>query len=134
MINIWTNGCFDILHIGHIELFKYAKSLGDKLIVGIDSDNRIKQLKGKNRPINTQQYRLLLLKSIRYIDDVVIFDTDQALREHIKKFHIAKIVIGDDYISKKVIGDDLASIIFFPKIPNISTTILLNNECSTTDT
>ena len=71
---IWVNGCFDILHRGHIELFKYAKSLGDHLVVGIDSDDRIRTSKGVNRPVNNLEDRIEMLRSIRYIDDVVWFD------------------------------------------------------------
>jgi len=61
---VWVNGCFDVLHRGHIELFKYAKSLGDFLIVGIDDDDRIKSFKGKNRPINTLQDRAVTLYKV----------------------------------------------------------------------
>ena len=65
MINVWTNGCFDVLHRGHIELFKYAKSLGDKLIVGVDSDDKVKKDKGKDRPINNLEDRTEMLLSIK---------------------------------------------------------------------
>ena len=61
MITIWTNGCFDILHPGHIELFKVAKSLGDRLIVGVDTDLKVKADKGANRPINNLEYRKAML-------------------------------------------------------------------------
>jgi len=112
MTTVWTNGCFDILHIGHIELFKYARSLGDQLIVGIDSDNRVRSLKGTSR--------------IKYIDNVVIFNSDTELKENIKIFHVDMIVIGDDYKDRYVIGSELVkNIIFMPKILNISTTSIL---------
>src|SRR3989338_22394 len=74
MVVVFTNGCFDILHAGHIKVLKFAKSLGDKLIVGINSDRVVKMLKGKDRPINSQQDRKLLLESLRFVDEVVIFD------------------------------------------------------------
>jgi rfaE bifunctional protein nucleotidyltransferase chain/domain len=126
MTTVWTNGCFDILHIGHIELFKYARSLGDQLIVGIDSDNRVRSLKGTSRPINNQEYRKQLLNSIKYIDNVVIFNSDTELKENIKIFHVDMIVIGDDYKDRYVIGSELVkNIIFMPKILNISTTSIL---------
>ena len=119
MTTVWTNGCFDILHIGHIELFKYARSLGDQLIVGIDSDNRVRSLKGTSRPINNQEYRKQLLNSIKYIDNVVIFNSDTELKENIKIFHVDMIVIGDDYKDRYVIGSELVkNIIFMPKILN----------------
>ena len=71
---IWTNGCFDVLHRGHIELFKYAKSLGDRLYVGIDTDEKVKRDKGKDRPVNKLNDRKFLLESIKYIDKVFIFN------------------------------------------------------------
>ena len=76
---VWTNGCFDILHPGHIELFKIGKSLGDKLIVGLDSDKKVRNDKGQNRPINSFQDRKTILESIKYIDVVVGFDTREEL-------------------------------------------------------
>ena len=66
MITVWTNGCFDILHPGHIELFKVAKSLGDRLIVGVDTDLKVKADKGANRPINNLEYRKAMLESVSY--------------------------------------------------------------------
>jgi len=123
---IWTNGCFDILHIGHIELFRYAKSLGDRLVVGIDSDTRVKSLKGDSRPINNQSIRKYFLESIKYIDHVVVFDNENELISHIKNLNIETIVVGDDYKNKRVIGEDIAKVVFFHKIPNLSTSILLD--------
>jgi D-beta-D-heptose 7-phosphate kinase/D-beta-D-heptose 1-phosphate adenosyltransferase len=125
MINIWTNGCFDLVHIGHVELFKYAKSLGQNLIVGIDSDIRVKSLKGISRPINNENNRKNFLHSIRYIDDVVIFDSDESLMDNILKYQIDTIVVGDDYKDRVVIGSHLVqSVFFFPKIPNYSSSII----------
>jgi D-beta-D-heptose 7-phosphate kinase/D-beta-D-heptose 1-phosphate adenosyltransferase len=124
-MNIWTNGCFDILHIGHIELFKYAKSLGDRLIVGIDSDDRVKLLKGNNRPINNHTFRKQFLESIKYIDQVVIFSNEQDLISNIKNFNIDTIVVGDDYRDKFVIGSNLANVVFFNKIPNLSSSKII---------
>jgi len=124
-MNIWSNGCFDIIHIGHIELLKFASSLGD-LYVGIDSDHRVKQNKGPNRPINSAKTRYEILSSIKFIRNVDIFDSDISLCQLIKKYNIDIIVIGDDYKDKKVIGSDLVKkVIFYPKIPNISTSSIL---------
>jgi rfaE bifunctional protein nucleotidyltransferase chain/domain len=67
-------GCFDVLHIGHIRLFKYASEISDKVIVGINSDVSIKQIKGKNRPINNQDIRAEFLLSLKYVSEVIIFD------------------------------------------------------------
>lgn len=124
-MNIWTNGCFDIVHIGHIELFRYASSLG-KLFVGIDSDQRVKELKGSDRPVNKQEERAKLLQAIKYIYRVNIFNDTQTLKEIILNYRIDTIVVGDDYINKPVIGSELVkNVIFFPKIPNFSTTNIL---------
>lgn len=132
MTNIWTNGCYDIIHIGHIKLFEKAKSLGDCLIVGIDSDKRVKQLKGNNRPINCQEYRKITLQSIKFIDKVFIFDTEEELKELIKNNNIDTMVIGDDYKDKKVVGSEFSKkILFFPKLPNISSSSIIyesNNQ------
>lgn len=122
-MNIWTNGCYDILHVGHIALFKYAKSLGDNLIVGIDSDKRVKELKGSDRPFNNENDRKEMLESIRFIDEVVIFDTKEEMCEILIDKNINTIVIGDDYRNKLVTGSDIIKdIVFFAKIGNYSTT------------
>ena len=120
--NIWTNGCYDILHIGHIRLFEFAKSLGDKLIVGIDSDNRIKKSKGNNRPINNQEFRKEILQAVRFIDEVYIFYTDDELCNLIKQNSIDTIVVGTDYKDKDVVGSQFSKeTIFFPRTIDIST-------------
>lgn len=122
MKNIWTNGCYDILHIGHIRLFEFAKSLGDKLIVGIDSDNRIKKSKGNNRPINNQEFRKEILQAVRFIDEVYIFYTDDELCNLIKQNSIDTIVVGTDYKDKDVVGSQFSKeTIFFPRTIDIST-------------
>jgi D-beta-D-heptose 7-phosphate kinase/D-beta-D-heptose 1-phosphate adenosyltransferase len=122
-MNIWTNGCYDILHVGHIALFKYAKSLGGNLIVGIDSDNRVSKLKGNGRPINNQNDRKEMLESIKFIDEVIIFSTKEEMCDLLIKKNINTIVIGDDYKNKPVTGSDIIEdIVFFKKIGNYSTT------------
>ena len=122
-MNIWTNGCYDILHVGHIALFKYAKSLGGNLIVGIDSDDRVNKLKGNGRPINNQNDRKEMLESIKFIDEVIIFNTKEEMCDLLIKKNINTIVIGDDYKNKPVTGSDIIEdIVFFKKIGNYSTT------------
>ena len=124
MTKIWTNGCFDMLHIGHIRLLKYAKSLGDQLTVGIDSDRRIQEIKGINRPINNENFRKEMLLSIRWVDNVVVFDSDQELETLIQQ-HSDKIVVGSDYRNKRVIGNQYSEVEFFNKIDDHSTTNIL---------
>ena len=124
-MKIWTSGCFDILHRGHIELFRYAKSLGDELVVGIDSDEKIRLDKGKNRPINDLQYRIAMLQSIKYIDKVIPFDTTKELRDTIKWYRPNIMVIGSDWKGKEVIGDMFADkLVFFDRVGEYSTTRL----------
>jgi len=124
---VWTNGCFDILHRGHIELFKYAKSLGDYLIVGIDSDEKIKKDKGLNRPINSAEDRRMLLESIRYIDKVMIFDTPQELENLIKENIPDIMVVGSDWSRRKVVGSEYSKdVLFFDRIDGYSTTNIIN--------
>ena len=83
---IFVNGCFDVLHPGHIQLFKYAKSLGDYLIVAIDSDKKVAEMKGPERPIFSQNDRSETLEAIRYIDIVHIFDSKEDLENLLKYF------------------------------------------------
>ena len=126
MIKVWTNGCFDILHRGHIELFKYAKSLGDKLIVGVDSDEKVKKDKGQDRPINYIGDRIEVLKSIKYIDEVVWFVSTGHLRTTIGIHKPDIMVIGSDWKGKDVIGQEYAGKVdFFDRIECYSTTKLL---------
>ena len=114
IINIWVNGCFDVLHIGHIELLKYAKSLGIKLIVGIDTDERVKAAKGPQRPFNNLQERKRFLESIRYVDQVVSYSTDEELELNLKENKIDVMVIGSDWKGKRVIGEKIVKKVVVP--------------------
>jgi rfaE bifunctional protein nucleotidyltransferase chain/domain len=126
MTTIWVNGCFDILHFGHLELLKFASSLGDRLCVGIDSDQRIKSMKGESRPVNDQYFRKYLLESLVWVDKVYIFDTDLQLERYIESLHPAHMVIGEEYKSKRIIGSQYCDkITFVPKIGGYSTTDLI---------
>ena len=128
-MKIWTSGCFDILHVGHIELFRYAKSLGDELVVGIDSDEKIRLDKGKKRPINDLQYRMTMLQSIKYIDKVIPFDNTKELRDTVKWYRPNIIVMGSDWKGKEVIGEDYAEkLIFFERVGNYSTTNMIRKK------
>ena len=129
MKTIWVNGCFDILHRGHIEMFKYAKSLGDRLVVGIDTDRRVEDAKGYGRPFNNLQDRIFTLDAIRYIDRVVSFDSDDELRGLIKLYEPEAMVVGSDWQGKKVIGQEHAKEVkFFSRIGDYSTTKILENK------
>tara|TARA_R100001163_G_scaffold47487_1_gene35683 strand:- start:2059 stop:2451 length:393 start_codon:yes stop_codon:yes gene_type:complete len=124
---IFTNGCFDILHIGHVRLLKYAKTLGHELIVGLNTDCSIKRLKGNSRPVNKLEYRKEILESIIFVDRVVAFEEDTPL-ELIKKIKPDIIVKGGDYKASEVIGSNLCEVIIFNLVDNISTTNILKNN------
>jgi rfaE bifunctional protein nucleotidyltransferase chain/domain len=129
MIKVWTNGCFDILHRGHIELFRYAKSLGDELVVGIDTDEKVKLDKGSDRPINNVQDRIFMLQSIKYIDKVVTFDSTDDLTSTIKWYRPDIMVIGSDWKGKKVIGEMFTDkLVFFDRVGDYSTTNILEHK------
>ena len=104
---VFTNGCFDILHFGHISYLNQARALGDLLIVGLNSDNSIKRLKGKDRPINCQEDRAALLCALECVDFVIIFDEDTPL-ELIKAIQPHFLAKGADYQGKEVVGSEFA--------------------------
>lgn len=127
MIKVWVNGTFDIIHLGHVQLLKKAAELGDFLIVGLDGDRRVTELKGEQRPINNIVSRLTLLEAIKYVDRVVIFDSDEQLETHIKTMRPAIMVIGEEYRGKRIIGSEyVGEIIYFPKMEGLSSTHIIN--------
>lgn len=123
---VFTNGCFDVLHVGHIELLKYCKSIGDFLIVGINSDESVSRLKGPTRPINAESERKIMLESIKYVDEVIIFDEDTPLNL-IQNKSPDIIVKGGDYSEKEVVGNKLAEVRIFKYVEGYSTTKAIQN-------
>ena len=119
-MKIVVNGTFDVIHPGHLALLNYAKSLGDFLIVAIDSDDRVRQLKGPKRPINTQTERKLLLENLKAVDQVVIFNSSEELVDIIRQCAI--MVKGSDYRGKSVIGEANCQVIYFDRIDEYSST------------
>lgn len=127
MTKVWINGTFDVLHLGHIKLLEKGADLGDFLIVGVDSDRRVSELKGEERPINKLVSRITLLESIRYVDRVLTFDSDEELETLIKTIRPQIMVIGDDYKDKRIIGSEyINEIVFFPKLDGFSSTNIIN--------
>lgn len=118
---IFTNGCFDIIHRGHLELLKFCKEIGDEVVVGINSDKSIQKLKGSNRPINNELDRKFLLESLKYVDKVIIFNEDTPY-DLIKQIKPDIIVKGSDYSIESVVGNNLAQVVIFEKINGYSTT------------
>jgi D-beta-D-heptose 7-phosphate kinase/D-beta-D-heptose 1-phosphate adenosyltransferase len=128
-MKIWVNGCFDVLHYGHFSLLKYAASLGDSLIIGIDSDKRIKLKKGKNRPFHNQKQRKFNLLCLSFVDKVEIFNTDEELEKILKKENPDIMIIGDEYKNKKIVGKQhVKKIKFFKKLKTFSTSNILKHE------
>ena len=128
-MKIWINGCFDILHYGHFKLIAYARSLGSELVVGIDTDERIKKLKGNDRPFHTVKEREYNLRRLKDVTKVVKFGTDQELIWHIKNEEPDAMVIGSDYKDKPIVGVDyLKKIYYFDRIANFSTTYIISYE------
>lgn len=107
---VFTNGCFDILHIGHLQLLEKAKSFGDILIVGLNSDQSVKKLKGSMRPILPQRDRARLIAALEMVDYVVIFneDTPYELLSQIKPDILVK---GSDYIFNEIVGRDVVKVV-----------------------
>ena len=137
-MNIWVNGCFDILHTGHIKLLWYAKLyyprplVGklpknyNKLFVGLDTDERVRLLKGDKRPINDINTRLTIISNLRMVDEVFIFNTDDELRQLVKAWSIDYMIVGDQYKDKEVIGHENAKIgvVYYPVDQRSTTNII----------
>jgi D-beta-D-heptose 7-phosphate kinase/D-beta-D-heptose 1-phosphate adenosyltransferase len=102
---VFTNGCFDIIHSGHLDLLKEARSYGDKLIVGLNSDKSISKLKGPERPIIDQSERKKILSALKFVDEVIIFNEENPLKL-IKKLKPSILVKGADYTKEQVIGGE----------------------------
>ncbi len=127
MSKIWVNGCFDILHEGHLNLLEYAASLGE-LYVGIDSDKRVKELKGQERPINSQNFRWRMLSSLKFVRACYIFSSASELEMLVNLVAPDILIVGEDYKGKNVIGAEYArSLLFYPHTKGHSTTNFLEN-------
>jgi D-beta-D-heptose 7-phosphate kinase/D-beta-D-heptose 1-phosphate adenosyltransferase len=119
---VFTNGCFDILHRGHIEYLKEAAKIGN-LVVGLNSDASVKRLKGETRPINNQDDRKAMLLALRYVDEVFIFDEDTPL-ELIKRIDPDVVVKGGDYKPDQVVSGG-KPVIIMPMLNGYSTTKMI---------
>ena len=124
-IVVFTNGCFDILHCGHLRVFQYARSIGNHVVVGVNSDDSVRQIKGSDRPIIGQSERKEMVESIRYVDEVIIFDELTPLRliEEIKPDIIIK---GEDWKNKPVVGSHIAEVKFVPIFNHYSTSKIID--------
>jgi D-beta-D-heptose 7-phosphate kinase/D-beta-D-heptose 1-phosphate adenosyltransferase len=124
MKKIIVNGTFDLLHIGHIKLLEHARSYDNSFVyVLIDSDRRVKSLKGPDRPIYNEKERTVMLQSLKFVDKVDVFDTDDELINYIKMFGPDIMIKGSDYINKLIIGSDYCKEIkFYERIEEYATT------------
>ncbi len=130
-MKIFVNGSFDLLHPGHIEMLFYAKSFGSHLHVAIDSDNRISKHKGVDRPINPLRIRKSIMESLKPVDEVSVFDTDEDLINIIRKYSPDIMVKGSDWRGKKVIGEEFCGkIIFYERVNGESTTKIIQDFIS----
>ncbi|HPC35704.1 MAG TPA: D-glycero-beta-D-manno-heptose 1-phosphate adenylyltransferase [Candidatus Marinimicrobia bacterium] len=126
---VFTNGCFDILHVGHLELLENARKLGDILIVGLNSDDSVQRLKGTQRPINTQLDRARVLAALAVVDYVIIFDEDTPL-ELIQALQPDFLVKGGDYSPDTIVGSAFVKsyggqVVVFPLVHGKSTSELI---------
>ena len=130
---VFTNGCFDLLHRGHVEYLAQAADKGDVLVVGLNTDTSVRRLKGEGRPVNDQKARALVLASLAFVDAVVLFNEDTPL-ELIKEVHPDVLVKGADYKLEEIVGHDLVTdyggnVVTIPLVEGYSTTKLLTANC-----
>jgi len=134
MKKIFVNGTLDLLHRGHLELLNFAKSYGDYLIVAIDTDERVRQKKGLNRPIYNQDERKFFLNMLKPVNQVEMFSSDEELEQLIKGFNPDIMVVGSDWKNKPVIGSQYAKrLIFFDRIGDYATTKTIHSIISRGD-
>jgi rfaE bifunctional protein nucleotidyltransferase chain/domain len=127
---VFTNGCFDILHAGHLDLLSKAARLGDILIVGLNADASVRRLKGEERPVNDEAFRSQLLSHLQMVDSVVIFEEDTPL-ELIRSIKPDILVKGGDYLAEDVVGyEDVSaaggSVEIIPLVEGLSTSALID--------
>jgi len=125
----FINGCFDVLHPGHIAILEYSKSLCDHLIVALDSDERVATAKGSTRPFNSLDDRKRVIQSIRYVDEVMTFSSTEGLVELIKHCMPDVLIVGSDWEGKTVIGAEyVRDLKYFRRIDGHSTTRILESS------
>lgn len=127
---VFTNGCFDIIHSGHIFYLGEAKKSGDVLVIGLNSDDSVKRLKGNDRPINNESDRALVLDALKFVDFVTIFEEDTPY-ELIKLLQPDILVKGGDYKADEIVGADIVrenggKVLIIPYVKGKSTTALIN--------
>ena len=132
---VFTNGCFDLLHAGHVDLLKRAKELGDVLVVGLNSDSSVRELKGPGRPFMDEEDRALILDALEAVDYVVLF-SEPTPKELVDAVRPDVLVKGEDYLDKVIVGServraDGGEVVTVPLLPDRSSTALVQRvrEC-----
>jgi len=130
---VFTNGCFDILHLGHLTYLEEAAKLGDVLVVGLNSDESVRRLKGPSRPVFPQEARARMLAALEFVEAVLIFEEETPLRL-IEKIRPDVLVKGGDYTLETIVGADLVrsyggQVEVLPLVPGYSTTALIHRLC-----
>lgn len=129
MKKVWMNGCFDVLHHAHFKMIEFASTFGELVVIGIDSDKRVKELKGDDRPFHSEEERKYNLERIKGVSKVIVFDSEIMLEEAIKRYQPDVFVIGSDYKDKKIVGEEYSkAMVFFNRMEDFSTTKILTNE------
>ena len=128
MKTIFVNGTFDILHRGHLEMLEYAASMGEHLLIALDTDRRVKELKGSSRPVNNQADRVYMMYRIKGVKSVMLFDTDEELERLIKITQPDVMVKGSDWRGKPIIGEQYCKEIkFYERVGDYSTTNIIQH-------
>ena len=130
---VFTNGCFDILHLGHVQYLAQAKELGDLLVIGLNSDLSVKRLKGETRPVNPEHARALVLAALQFVDFVILFEEDTPF-ELIQKIIPDVLVKGGDYNKDQIVGADIVTsnggeVVVLDFVDGFSTTQIIN-QCN----
>lgn len=134
---VFTNGCFDIIHKGHVTYLNEAKELGDYLIIGVNSDASVKRLKGNDRPVNNEKDRAFILDNLKPVDSVIIFHEDTPY-EIIKEINPDYLVKGGDWKENEIVGSDIVKanggkVVSLEYVSNYSTTGILKKITGSQD-
>jgi len=122
MTKVFVNGTFDVLHRGHLALLDYAQSQGDEVAVAIDTDSRVREMKGESRPVNSCLDRQVMLLALKSVDKVFSFSSDEELENLIKTYEPDIMIVGSDWKDKTVIGSMYAAELkFFDRLENYAT-------------
>tara|TARA_R100001510_G_C7547322_1_gene132453 strand:- start:100 stop:510 length:411 start_codon:yes stop_codon:yes gene_type:complete len=128
MKKIFVNGAFDVIHTGHLDLLKFAGMLGDRLLVALDTDEKIRYNKGADRPFNNLKNRKYLMSMLKPVDSVISFNSDAELEDIIKTYRPDIMVKGSDWRGKKIVGEEYCKkIVFYERTDDESTTKTLQN-------